>query len=101
MFGDFYNEIVIGIISKVGEIVVRYFILKVNFVDRWLDIVRVKMFFGCDMFEMDFGVGENIFKGKFVLGVRGWFIGGRSVNDLLDVVVVLVGVESDLLFCVW
>lgn len=98
--GDFHNEIVIGITSKAGETVARNFILKVNLADRRSDIVRVKTLLGRDMFETDLGAGENIFKGKFVPGVRGRSVGGRSVNDSPDVVVVSVGVESDLLLCV-
>lgn len=98
--GDFHNEIIIGITSKAGETVARNFILEINLADRRSNVVGVKALFGRDMLETNFGAGENIFKGKFVPGIRGRSVGGRSVNDSPNVVVISVGVESDLLLCV-
>lgn len=100
MLRDFHNEIVIGVTSKAGKTIAGNFILKVHFTDRRSDVVRMKTLLGRDMLETDLSAGKNIFKGKFIPGIRGWSVGGRSINDSPDVVVVSMGVEGDLLLCV-
>jgi len=49
--------------------------------------------------QADFGTLEDLLKGKLVPWVRGGCVGFGTIDDSPVVVVVPVGVEGDLLFC--